>query len=73
VDSENLEQQIIKNFVEKNPDKFNDLIPELMKSLQTEKQEDEKKRDVPEKNEPVLAYGEDNLFIRFQCDEMHIT
>ena len=42
VDSENLEQQIIKNFVEQNPDKFNDLITELMKSLQTEKQEDEK-------------------------------
>ena len=40
-DSENLESEIQKQFEEKNPNKFNDLIPSLIKSLQTEKLEDE--------------------------------
>ena len=39
--SENLEFQIIKRFEEKNPSKFNQLIPNLMKALKTEKLEDE--------------------------------
>lgn len=40
--AESLETQIIKRFEEKNPGKFNFLIPELFKALQSEKLEDEK-------------------------------
>ena len=39
---EALESQIIKNYEQKNPSKFNELIPLMIKSLQIEKQEDEK-------------------------------
>jgi len=39
--SENLEEQIIKQFMENNPNKFNSFINELMKNLSIEKQEDE--------------------------------
>jgi DNA repair exonuclease SbcCD nuclease subunit len=42
VDSINLESQIIKKFEESNPGKYNMLIPSLMKTLQTERLEDEK-------------------------------
>jgi hypothetical protein len=40
-DAENLETQIIKKFKEKNPGKFNALVPSLMRSLQIKKLEDE--------------------------------
>jgi DNA repair exonuclease SbcCD nuclease subunit len=42
LDSTQLEAQIIKKFEETNPNKFNPLIPSLIKSLQIEKIEDEK-------------------------------
>lgn len=42
VHGEALESQIIKNYEQKNPSKFNELIPFMIKSLQLEKQEDEK-------------------------------
>jgi len=41
LDSENIEDEIIKQFEEKNPGKFNFLIPSLMRVLQIEKLEDE--------------------------------
>lgn len=41
LDSENLESELLKQFEEKNPNKFNVLLPTLMKSLQVEKLEDE--------------------------------
>jgi len=40
-DSENIEEEAIKIYSDKNPTKFNDLIPELLNSLQIEKQEGE--------------------------------
>lgn len=39
--SENIENEIIRQFEEKNPNKFNILIPSLMRFLQAEKLEDE--------------------------------
>lgn len=42
VDTEALEQQMIKNFEAKNPSKFNSFIPSYLKVLQIEKEEDEK-------------------------------
>ena len=42
IDSTHLETEIIKNFEKTNPSKFNYLIPDMMKSLQSEKKEDEK-------------------------------
>jgi hypothetical protein len=42
LDSENMEDNIIKQFKEKNPGRFNSLIPGLMRALQIEKLEDEK-------------------------------
>ncbi|MBU0466559.1 MAG: DNA repair exonuclease [Nanoarchaeota archaeon] len=42
LDSENIEDEIIKQFEEKNPGKFNILIHTLMRALQVEKLEDEK-------------------------------
>ncbi len=42
IDSTQLEAEIIKKFEETNPNKFNPLIPSLIKSLQIEKIEDEK-------------------------------
>jgi len=42
VDSANLESEIMKRFEDKNPNKNNEMIPSLMKSLQSEKLEDEK-------------------------------
>ncbi|MEK6855261.1 MAG: DNA repair exonuclease [Nanoarchaeota archaeon] len=41
LDSENLEEQIIRRFEERNPSRFNSLIPDLMKILTVEKLEDE--------------------------------
>src|SRR3989344_2942115 len=41
LDSESLEEDIIKKFEEKNPAKFNFLIPGLIRSLQMQKQEEE--------------------------------
>jgi len=41
-DSSNIEEQIVKTFVDKNPGKFNHLINSLLKSLQIEKMDDEK-------------------------------
>ena len=41
-DSANLEQQIIKRFEDAHPSQFNPLILPLMKSLQIEKDEDER-------------------------------
>ncbi|MBD3247476.1 hypothetical protein GF378_02545 [Candidatus Pacearchaeota archaeon] len=41
-DSENIEEETIEKFSEKNPSDFNSLIPELMSALSLEKQEDEK-------------------------------
>jgi DNA repair exonuclease SbcCD nuclease subunit len=40
--TENLENQIITQYLESNPNKFNDLIPTLLRSLNIEKLEDEK-------------------------------
>jgi len=40
--SEQIETQIIRSFEEKNPNKFNVLIPELLKVLQADKLDDEK-------------------------------
>lgn len=37
-----MEDELIKEFEEKNPDKFNKLITELLHALETQKQEDEK-------------------------------
>ena len=37
-----LENQIIKKFEESNPAKFNDIIPQIMKTLEAEKLDDEK-------------------------------
>lgn len=42
IDSTQLETEIIRRFEETNPNKFNHLIPSLIKSLQVEKIEDEK-------------------------------
>lgn len=42
LDSSNFEEQIIKSFEEKNPNKFNQFIYPLIKSLQIEKIEDER-------------------------------
>ena len=42
LDSENLESQVISKFKENNPNKFNELIDSLIRSLQTEKMDDEK-------------------------------
>jgi DNA repair protein SbcD/Mre11 len=42
LDSQNLENQIIKNYEESNPSKFNKLINGLIQSLQVEKNDDEK-------------------------------
>jgi len=41
IDSGNLESHIIKQFQEKNPSVFNSLIPQLIRSLAIEKNEDE--------------------------------
>lgn len=41
-DSSHIESEIISSFKKSNPSKFNYLIPDLMKSLQSEKKEDEK-------------------------------
>jgi len=41
-DSENIEEETIKIYSEKNPSDFNELIHQLMHSLSIEKQEDEK-------------------------------
>lgn len=41
-DSSNLEQQIITNFEQAHPSKYNIMIPNLIRSLQIEKAEDEK-------------------------------
>lgn len=40
--SSHIEAEIIKSFEKTNPSRFNYLIPEIMKSLQAEKKEDEK-------------------------------
>tara|TARA_Y100000034_G_scaffold136933_1_gene217294 strand:- start:2103 stop:3263 length:1161 start_codon:yes stop_codon:yes gene_type:complete len=40
--SENIEEETVKIYSEKNPSDFNSLIPQLMNTLQIEKQEDEK-------------------------------
>ncbi len=42
IDSSNLESQIVQKFEDSNPNKFNPLIPSLIKILQMEKLEDEK-------------------------------
>jgi DNA repair exonuclease SbcCD nuclease subunit len=42
IDSTQLETQIIKKFEESNPNKFNPLIPSLIRALQIDKIEDEK-------------------------------
>lgn len=42
-DSENIEEETIEKFSDKNPSDFNSLIPQLMECLSLEKQEDEKK------------------------------
>ena len=41
LDADNIESELLKQFEEKNPNKFNFLIPSLLKSLQIEKLEDE--------------------------------
>ena len=40
--SENIEDETINNYAEKNPSEFNNKIPQLMSALSLEKQEDEK-------------------------------
>jgi DNA repair protein SbcD/Mre11 len=42
LDSLHYEEQIIKSFEEKNPNKFNKFIPQLIKALQIDKSDDEK-------------------------------
>lgn len=42
INRENLEEDIIKKFQEKSKSKFNDLVPQILRSLQIEKHEDEK-------------------------------
>ena len=42
LDGANLEENIIDSYIQKNPGKYNYLIPELLKSLQVEKLDDEK-------------------------------
>jgi len=42
VDTANLEQEIIRKFIESNPHKYNSLIHTLMRSLQMERLEDER-------------------------------
>ncbi|MEK6928418.1 MAG: DNA repair exonuclease [Nanoarchaeota archaeon] len=42
LDTYNIEQQIIKNFEESNPSRFNKYIPQLLNSLQIEKKEEER-------------------------------
>ena len=42
VDAQNLEEEIMRQFEQKNPNKFNYLIPGLLKTLQVERAEDEK-------------------------------
>lgn len=49
IDSEKLESQIIKSFVEEHPGKFNDLIPGLIRSLQISREEDEKNSNFEER------------------------
>jgi DNA repair protein SbcD/Mre11 len=41
--TENIEEKVIQSFIEKNPSKYNQLIPSLVKSLEKEKLEDETK------------------------------
>ena len=41
IDSDNLENQIIQRFEEKNPSRFNSLISSLIRTLKIEKLEDE--------------------------------
>jgi len=41
-DTENIEEEAIKIYLEDNPSKFNELIPSLIHSLSLDKQEDEK-------------------------------
>jgi len=42
LDTSNIENEIVQNFEEKTPSKFNQFILQLMKSLQVEKQDEEK-------------------------------
>ncbi len=42
LDTQNLEEHIIQQFIEKNPSNFNNLIAPLLRALQTKKQDDEK-------------------------------
>jgi len=42
LDTSNLENEIIKKYEENNPNKFNDLVPQLIRVLQADKSEDEK-------------------------------
>jgi hypothetical protein len=49
IESGNIESEIIKRFEEKNPSKFNHLISLLSRSLQVEKQDDEKKINFEER------------------------
>jgi DNA repair protein SbcD/Mre11 len=41
-DTENIEEEILKSYVEKNPGDFNKFMPQLMDALSIEKNEDEK-------------------------------
>ena len=41
LNADNIESELLSQFEEKNPSNFNFLIPSLMRSLQTEKLEDE--------------------------------
>jgi DNA repair protein SbcD/Mre11 len=59
-DSENIEKEAVKIYSDENPSDFNKLIPELMNSLATEKQEGEKsevfKRRILEEAKKTLKY-----------------
>ncbi len=49
LDPANIEEQIIKRFEETNPSRYNAIVPFLMKALQIEKLEDEKKQSFEER------------------------
>ncbi|MEK6892945.1 MAG: exonuclease SbcCD subunit D [Nanoarchaeota archaeon] len=49
LDPANIEEQIIKRFEETNPNKYNSIVPFLMKALQIEKLEDEKSQAFEER------------------------
>jgi len=60
METENIEEDTIKNYSEKNPSKLNDFIPQIMNVLSTEKQEGETsesfKKRIFEESQKILEF-----------------